>query len=345
MKAAVLTRVFDPKTGTPGKVECMDWPDPKICEDDDVLIDIAYASICGSDKHYIKDNLFPEEPPYAVGHEWSGVIADLGPAAKEAGLAVGDRVTGDFMLECGTCFNCRTGKQQFCEHPVMTLGMQAEQVVLKAAQVFKIPDDVDLDVAAMTEPFAIAVNAILKSGLSAGMSVFVIGAGSIGQMLVQLARISGASLVATSARTAYKRDLALEMGADIAIDPTAQDVVQASLDATDGRGFDIVIEASGSAGCVSDALDIVTPGGKVLLVSYYDPEALVSIPVFKKIVQREVTLQGMQIGQQGWPYAIKMLSRVNLRPLISEVYDLEDVEKAYASHMKGDKLKILLKCS
>ena len=345
MKAAVLTRVYDPETKTPGKVECIEWPKPEMTADDDVLVRIAYASICGSDKHYIKDNLFPEEPPYVVGHEWSGVIEDLGPAAEAAGLARGQRVTGDFMLECGHCVNCRTGKQQFCENPQMTLGMQAEYVVLKAAQVYGLPDDVELDVAALTEPFAIACNAIMKSGVSLGKSVFIIGAGSIGQMLVQLARTCGATLVAASARTASKRELALELGADHAIDPSAEDVVEAAKRITGGRGFDIVIEASGSASCVSDALGIVAPGGKVMLVSYYDPAAVVPIQVFPQLVVNEVTLQGMQIGQQGWPYAVEMLRRVDLRPIISKVYDLADVEQAYADLMEGKSLKILLKCS
>ncbi len=80
MRAACLTRVYDPATKTPGKVECLDWPTPKIQKDDDVLVRVAYASICGSDKHFIKDNMFPGEPPYVVGHEMSGVIEDLGPA-------------------------------------------------------------------------------------------------------------------------------------------------------------------------------------------------------------------------------------------------------------------------
>ncbi len=344
MRAACLTREFDPVDNTSGKVECIDWPKPKLVHDDDVLVKVAYASICGSDKHYIKDNLFSGTLPYVVGHEMSGVIEDLGSAAKEMGLGVGDRVTGNFLLECGLCFDCRTGRQQFCKHPKLMLGTQAEYLVWNANQIFKIPDDVSLEVASLTEPFAIAVNAVMRAGISVGKSVFVIGAGSIGQMLIQLARINGASLVATSARTASKRDLALSFGADEAIDPNEVDVVEEALRITGGRGFDIVIEASGNIDCVNQGIDMAAEGGKVLMVSYYDPEKEVPIKVFKKLVQREVTLQGMQLGQTGWPYAISMLSRVDLEPLITKVYDLEDVEKAYEDLMEGTQLKILLKC-
>ncbi|MCR5846058.1 MAG: alcohol dehydrogenase catalytic domain-containing protein [bacterium] len=345
MRAACVTRAFDAATNTPGKVEVIDWPTPAISNDDEVLIRVAYASICGSDKHYIVDNLFPDPVPFVAGHEWSGVIEKLGPNAKAAGFSVGDRVTGNFLRECGWCDNCRAGKTQFCAQPDVRIGTQAEYVCFPYQNLYKLPDSVGLDVAALAEPFAIAISAIIKSGVKLGDSVFVIGAGSIGQMLIQLAKLEGASFIATSARTASKRELALQMGADCAIDPSACDVTEEAKHANGGKGYDVVFEASGNISCAMDAIELICPGGTAAYVSYYDFESILPLKIFPQIILKEATIKGLQMGQIGWPHSVRMLERVDLKPLISKVYDLEDAAQAYADLVEGKQLKILLKCS
>ncbi|MDR2197463.1 MAG: alcohol dehydrogenase catalytic domain-containing protein [Coriobacteriales bacterium] len=343
MKAVYVTRTFDGASGTPGKVEVLEVAKPAVRDDDDVLVHIAYSALCGSDAHYIKDNLFPFEPPFAVGHEFSGVIEEAGAHAVARGFAPGDEVTGNFVLECGFCDMCRTEKRQFCEHATANGSAQAEYIVLKAAQLYHLPPGTSLLEGALIEPFTIACGVIDKARLRLGHSVLILGAGSIGQMLVQLARLNGASLVAASARTPSKRELALNLGANAVIDPLNEDIFARSHELA-GPGFDVVLEASGSLECAQQALDLVAPGGTVILMSYYPPDQPIAIDLFKQVVVREITLSGLQLSQNNWPRALRMFSRVDVRPLISKVYPLQEAPQAYADLIAGRSLKLVLDC-
>jgi (R,R)-butanediol dehydrogenase/meso-butanediol dehydrogenase/diacetyl reductase/L-iditol 2-dehydrogenase len=197
--------------------------------------------------------------------------------------------------------------------------------------------------AALIEPFTIACGVIDKAQIQLGQSVLVIGAGGIGQMLVQLARQCGAALVAASARTASKRDLALRLGADAAIDPAREDI-RARTAALTGPGFDVVIEASGSITAAAEALDLAAPGGTVVFMSYYPPDCRIEVDLFKQIVTREVTVKGLQLSQNNWHRALKMFQRIDVKPLISRVYPLTEARQAYADLVAGGQLKIVLDC-
>ncbi len=345
MKAVYVTKAFDPQTGTPGEVQCIETARPRVAAPDDVLIRVAYASLCGSDAHYIKDNLFSLPVPFPAGHELSGVIEDLGPAAEAAGLRRGDHVTGDFVLSCGHCEACRLGMGQFCSSPHVNGAAQAEYIVWKAAQVYRLPPELPLLEASLFEPFTIAVGAMDRAGLKLGQRVFVLGAGSIGQMLLHLSARSGASLVGTSVRTAWKRELALTMGADFAVDPTAESLTGRVMQETQGRGFDVVLESSGNLECARQALDIVRPGGTVVFLSYYPPGSVLPIDLYQTVVTKELTLKGMQLAQNSWTRALALFPKMDLRPLISNVYPLEDCQQAYRDLVSGQYLKLVLDCT
>ncbi|MDR2672767.1 MAG: alcohol dehydrogenase catalytic domain-containing protein [Coriobacteriales bacterium] len=343
MKAVYVTKVFDPQTQAPGEVACLEVPTPEVVGADDILIRVAFSALCGSDAHFIKDNLFAFEPPFAVGHEFSGTVADLGPAAQAQGFKTGDAVCGNFVLECGFCDACREGKRQFCENATANPAAQAEYIVLKANQVYPVPPGVSLLEAALIEPFTIAAGAIDKAGIKLGQSVFVSGAGSIGQMIVQLAKLNGASFVVTSARTQSKRELALTLGADRVIDPVHEDVLTLARELP-GGGFDVVIEASGNLECAALALDSVGVGGTVVYMSYYPPGRPVAIKLFEQIVVRELTVCGLQLSQNNWPRALRMFPRIDVKPLITNIYRLEDAPAAYAELIAGKALKLVFDC-
>lgn len=348
MKAVYVTKTYDETNHTLGRVECIEIEKPVVQAPDDVLIHIAYASICGSDAHYVKDNLltglFPPVP-FAVGHELSGVVEDLGPAAEAKGLRRGDHVTGDFVLECGHCEACRQGQRQFCRNPYVVGGAQAEYIVWKADQVYKLPQGVSLLDASLFEPFTVAVGAFDLAKLRVGQNAFVLGAGGVGQMLIQLLRKSGSSLIGTSVRTASKRKLALQMGADFAVDPISQSLEEEVGKKTGGEGFDVVFETSGNLECAQQALYIVRAGGVVVFLSYYAPGSILPLPMFEIMVSKGLTLKGVQLAQNSWIRAMKMFPRMDFHPLISKVYSLEDCDQAYRDLLSGKYVKLVFSCS
>ena len=204
MKAIALTEYAKVSEHIPGKVEMLQCEKPTPGPED-VLIRIAYASICGSDAHVVRGNLTPELEaairsmiPFHMGHEISGVIEDLGDKAKEMGLKVGDRITANYTHFCNSCYFCRTGQENFCEHPEAHFDGMAEYVCWHMSQVYKIPDNVSLLHASQTEPLSIALNACKTVGVHFGSRVLVSGAGPIGLYATQLARKAGASLIVVS---------------------------------------------------------------------------------------------------------------------------------------------------
>ncbi len=348
MKALYVTRRYNEQNGEWGKISCIDTPMPKIVAPDDVLIHVAYASICGSDVHHVKDTVLHHlfgETPFRIGHEYSGIIVDSGPEAQKKGFFPGDAVTGNFVLECGHCPACRSGRREFCEHPYVSADAQAEYIVWKADQLYHLPEGTDLKEGALFEPFTIAVGAMERSDFQSGQSVFVQGAGSIGQMLIQLLSKTGASMIGAAVRTPLKQEMAMRMGADFVIDPLSEDVVKSALKKNGGKGFDIVFEASGNMECAEQALDLVRPGGTIVCVSYYLKEAELRIPLFEKLVARGIVLKGLQLAQNSWIHSMALFPKMDLLPLISDIYPLNESDRAYGELIKGKKLKILFDCS
>lgn len=344
MKAVYVVRSYDRISGTPGQVDCLETEKPAPVEPDDVLIHVAYASLCGSDSHYIKDDFFPFLPPFPAGHELSGVIEDLGPAARASRLRPGDRVTGNFVLECGHCSACRLGMRQFCSAPLVNGAAQAEYIVWKAAQVYRLPAGIPLLEGALFEPFTIAVGALERADFRPGQSVFVLGAGGVGQMLIQLAAKCGAGLVGASVRSPWKRDMARRMGADMVVDPVHEDLQTTAREKSGGPGFDVVLECSGNPECARQALQVVRPGGTVVFLSYYPPDSALSLDLSKDLVTKDLTLCGMQLAQNSWVRALALFPRMNLRPLITQIYPLQDCARAYQDLVSGCGLKLVLDC-
>jgi 2-desacetyl-2-hydroxyethyl bacteriochlorophyllide A dehydrogenase len=344
MKAVMLVKDFNPETGQLGEVDCLTVPVPKLINDDDVLIKVAYASICGSDPNVLK-GLFPDHAPCPIGHEVSGTIEELGPKAKKLGWKVGDRVTGNFYLSCGACEYCHNGMGQFCPNAIGKVGAQAQYIVWSASQLYKLPDSVDLLVGTFAEPFNIALHAIEVADMKLGARLAISGAGGIGLMLVQLAKISGASQVTVIEPVQSKRELALELGADYAIDPINDDVLAKTAEITNGFGFNVVIEASGNSKAAETALQIAAKQGHVVYFSMYNMDYNLPVNLYKYCYHNEIRIQGMFLAQNSFARAVAMLSRINFKPLIDKIYSLEDCKQAYADQMSGKYAKLVFDCS
>jgi (R,R)-butanediol dehydrogenase/meso-butanediol dehydrogenase/diacetyl reductase/L-iditol 2-dehydrogenase len=343
MKSVVLSRTYDPVTKQKGDIACVDLPIPEISNDDDVLIKIAYAAICGTDPKLL-EGFLSKKLGSPLGHEVSGTIAKLGPKANKKGFKAGDRVIGNFYKTCGTCHFCRNGQEQFCRFPEAHIGTMAEYIVWRESQVFKIPDSVDLMDAALTEPFTIAVHAIEKLDMSIGARLAISGGGGIGLMLVQLAKISGASTVTLIEPVASKRTLGLQLGADYVIDPINENVVEAAGKITDGFMYNAIIESSGNASSAEICLKITSPGATLLYMSTYKTEYFLPLNLFEYCYHKELRIQGMYLAQTSFPRAVAMLPRINFKPLISKVYALDDCRQAYDDAISGKYVKLLFDC-
>ncbi|MCD8363210.1 MAG: alcohol dehydrogenase catalytic domain-containing protein [Lachnospiraceae bacterium] len=350
MKSLYVKTIGDAGLKTLGTLELMNIPIPKPGEEE-ALIRIAYNGICGSDGHTLRGNLGPLTEyvksilPMPVGHEFSGVIEEAGEVAAQMGLKVGDRVVANYARACGSCYYCRTGRENLCQHPINTMSGCSEYICCHMSQIHKIPDSLSLKAAAMTEPFTIAFHAVEMAQVKAGSRVAVFGGGGIGQMAAQLAKQCGASVVTLFEPVKEKRELAVRLGVDNAYDSIQEDVMEVTREVTDGLGYDSVIEASGSRGGATSALQILSPDGNVVYFSMYPTDFDLPLNLFTQCYQQQKHIHGMITSSLIWPRAIAVLPRIEVLPLIQKVYTLDEYQQAFDEHMTGAYAKVMIHCN
>src|SRR6202171_4681874 len=194
----------------------------------DVLLEVALCGVCGTDVHIVEGEYPLVKPPRVLGHEFSGTVRGVGSGVTS--VHPGARVAVDPTLSCGACFYCRQGLPLMCENRVSHHGGLGEFVVLPEQTVYPLPASVSLVVAALAEPLSCCLHTIDLAGIRPGASVAVVGAGTIGLMLLQLARRAGATRILVSEPSSVKRDIARRLGADVLVDPLHEDVQAAARD-------------------------------------------------------------------------------------------------------------------
>lgn len=312
-----------------------------------VLVENRACGICGTDVHIYHGEKGSAEvvPPIVLGHELSGIVADIGSQVE--GLKVGDHVTIDPNIYCGLCMPCRMGKKQNCEN-LFALGVNvnggfAEYSVCPDTQCFKVRDDLDLDVAAMAEPLACAVHGIDSVGIKPGQVVLVVGGGTIGLLMVQLAKLSGASTVILSEPVEMRRKIGLEVGADAVINPLEEDITE-RIHAICGRmGVDVVIECVGKEFAVMQAIKAAGFGANILLFSVPAVDATIQLPLFD-IYRKELHIMGSMINPDTHQRAVNLLNagRLKVKELITHTYDLEHLDEAIHMQMSSESIKVIV---
>jgi (R,R)-butanediol dehydrogenase/meso-butanediol dehydrogenase/diacetyl reductase/L-iditol 2-dehydrogenase len=326
-----------------GKVGLLDVPVPEP-GDRDVKIKVAYCSICGSDPHSV-EGIFGQPAPFGMGHELSGVIVELGAKATVNGLKVGDRIAGNFLNYCGTCYYCRNGQQQYCTGiRGMSPGM-SEYVVWNENQVFKIPDSVTLRTACMLEPVSIAVRVCDKANIKVGERVAIQGGGPIGLLILQMMKKRAATSLTLIEPIADRRELAKRFGADFVIDPSQQDVVKECMAITKGLGYDCVVEASGFIPAATIPIQIAANEGTLMYISMFDNTFEMPLNNFDVFHQRELTFTATRVAPYSFPRALQMLEHMDLAPFTEKVFYLDDGEAAFDAHISGQYPKILINCN
>ncbi|MCI1966197.1 MAG: alcohol dehydrogenase catalytic domain-containing protein [Oscillospiraceae bacterium] len=341
MRAQVITEPFH--------MELREVPVPQI-NDDEVLIKVQYCGICGSDwsiysGKYVKDRL-----PLIIGHEFFGTIAEVGKNTR--GISLGDRVSADICLTCGTCYYCRRGEGLLCEnfrqigiHTKDTSGGYSEYVKVPWKNIYKIPDEVTDYQASFIEPLTACLHASRNMECKMASSVVVIGAG-LGIIHGVLAKLRGATPVIVIDGNPDRLAMAKEMCADYVIDFTkTPNTVAEVMKLTGGIGADYVLEAVGNPKTYQQAFQMVRKGGKVESFGICGNDDTISVkPVDFVLGEKKVSGSCAGIGND-WGDAIKLLQygRVDPTPLISMVVPLEEAEDALKELRENKKLvKVLI---
>lgn len=327
-----------------GRIGVVDFPEQELGPED-VRIRVAYSAICGSDPH-LAEGYFGKAVPIGLGHELSGVIEALGERATRGALQVGDRVAGNFLRYCGTCRACQTGTQQFCENiqEYNRPGM-AETVTWHESQVYKLPDSVSLLKGCLLEPTSVAVRIADKTNLKVGDRVAICGGGPIGQLALQVMKMRGATSLTMIEPIAERRAMARSHGADFIIDPITENQYEVADEITDGRGYDVVIDASGSPRAVKGLLDIAAKGATVVYGAMYPHDFEMPLNLSDYLYLKELTITGVFVSPYAFPRALQVLPHLDVDDLTQSVFDLEDAAEAFAMHVSGRFPKVVIKCN
>ena len=328
-------------------LEIAEMPTPVVGAGE-VLIRVGACGICGSDVHGYDGSSGRRIPPIVMGHEAAGRIAAVG--AGVAGLAEGDRVTFDSTIYCGACGFCRRGEVNLCDYRQVLgvscgdysrAGAFAEFVVVPARVVYKLPESISFAEAAMLEAVAVAIHAVSLAEISAESTALVVGAGTIGVLILQALRAAGCRRVCVSDVDATRLKMAKELGADVL--SANEDPVARILQRTGGIGVDVAMEAVGRNETVNAAIASVRKGGTVVLVGNISPD--VTLPL-QKVVTRQIRLQGSCASAGEYPQAIALMASgaIRVKPLITAIAPLAEgpqwFERLYAR--EPNLLKVVL---
>jgi L-iditol 2-dehydrogenase len=311
------------------RFEIVDLPRPELAADE-VLVRVAACGICGSDVHGFDGSSGRRIPPLVMGHEAAGVIEAVG--ANVNSYAIGERVTFDSTVYCGQCDYCRQGRVNLCDNRQVLgvscgdyrrYGAFAEFVAVPERILYRLPEELSLDHAALIEAASIAVHAVSQAPPRPGDEVVVVGAGMIGLLIVQVLRHRGCGRIVAVDVDDSRLQLAKTMGATDAINASTADATAAILAMTDGRGVAASWEAVGASATVQTAIKCVRKGGDVTLVGNVSPA--VEIPL-QTVVTRELALHGSCASAGEYPQCIELMASgaVNVAPLLSATASLEE---------------------
>ncbi|CAH2049048.1 unnamed protein product, partial [Iphiclides podalirius] len=324
-------------------------PIPEIA-DDEVLLRMDCVGICGSDVHYWQSGAcgnFVLQEPMIMGHEASGVVAKIG--SKVTNLSVGDRVAIEPGVPCRYCEFCKTGRYhlcpdiKFCATPPIH-GNLARYYKHAADFCYKLPKHVSMEEGALLEPLSVGIHACRRAGLQAGHNVLVLGAGPIGLVTMLAAKAMGASAVAITDILQSRLDFAKQLGADHTVlvsRDTDENELVAKVHQLLGDQPDVSIDASGAQATVRVALLATKSGGVAVLVGMGSSE--MTLPL-AGAVAREVDIRGIFRYVNEYPIALSMVSsgKINVKPLVSHHYTLEETLEAYEVARQGLGIKVMI---
>ena len=309
-----------------------------IIDNENVIIKVLKAGICGSDLHYFE---MGEPKGLIMGHEFCGEVINPG---NRSDLKVGDRVTALPISPCLECPACLSGNPQYCKSTwskavglsIDNPGALGEKIKVRSDMVLKVPDNVSDEEAAMVEPTAVALHGIHLADVKVGSKVLVIGGGIIGLLSAMFAKKEGASFVAVSETNPKRGEKALSLGvADKYYDAKDENMLNEIMSDTNG-GFDIVIECCGNASAVTSSLVTVRPGGVVVLVGV--ATGPISIPTVIAVMN-ELTVKGaIAYTKEEFATCLDLINnkQIEVMPFVDDIVSYDEVENAYIRLTSGN---------
>jgi threonine 3-dehydrogenase len=320
-------------------------PEPPIGPND-VRIAVRRASICGTDIHIYQWDEWARSTvrvPTTLGHEFSGVIVEVGSEVR--GYSIGDRVSAEGHLTCGYCRNCRAGRRHLCIHTigvgVHRAGGFAEQVVIPASNVFKLPEQISDDLGAILDPLGNATHTALSFDL-VGEDVLITGAGPIGIMACRIARFVGARHIVITDVNDYRLELGRKMGASVALDVRTESIKATMRDLGMTEGFDVGFEMSGNASALRDLLGAMHHGGNVALLGIPPTTAAIG---WNEVILKGLTLKGIygrEMFETWYKMASMLQSGLSIEPVITHHFPFREYTAAFETMRSARSGKVIL---
>ncbi len=309
----------------------------------EVLVKVLACGVCGTDVHIV-EGTSRSTPPVVLGHEFNGVVESVGMAVH--GIEPGQHVAVDPNISCGTCYYCRRGLVHLCAN-LQALGVDlnggmAEYCFVPAQQIYRLPEGMQGDAAAFVEPVSCAIHGIDRASVRAGDTVVIVGGGTIGLIMLQLARNAGASRTILVEPLEQKRRIAAELGADVILDPRTNHIKTAVMDLTQ-VGADVVIECVGKPQTSQLSLDLVRRGGTVEFFGVCPIGETISVEP-NQIYFKELTIAGSYVNPNTFSRSIALLhaGKVSVAKFQIDRFPLEGVSEALAYQREGKTLKSII---
>ena len=301
------------------------------------LVAVRAAGICGTDVHATQ-GLFPWTPPMVLGHEYTGVVEDVGRGVSKR--LIGRVVACEPSYGCGDCAECAEGRVSQCPRGTRVGGF-AERVALPLANLHPLPRGLDPITAAMTEPAACCLAGLEQFAMPRGATVLVLGGGIMGLLTMVLARRRGAKRLVLSDPIAERRAMAKRLGAAVTIDPTSENLPARIQELTRGRGADVVCEAVGKPELVAEALTLVRPTGVLQLVGVNPKGSRLPLDLWD-VHFREIRIHGAFGRGRAFRRALALMPKLGVRPLATAKFPLAKIEDAFAHAAAGRGVKTII---
>ena len=317
-----------------------------VCGDMDVIVKVMACGICGTDVHIFNgaEGAAATTPPVILGHEFAGIVEEVGAKVKD--IKIGDRVAVDPNDTCGNCYYCKNGLAHFCQnmkgYGTTTDGGFAQYCVVNYKQIYKLADKVSFEEGAMCEPLACCLHGIDLCEIKPGYRVMVIGGGTIGLIMVQLAKMRGAAKIILLEPVGEKRAIGAKLGADIVIDTIHEDVEKV-LAKNNIEQIETVIECVGLKSTMLDAIKFAGKNSVAMLFGLGNPDDEIPIKPFE-IFRKEVTIKASYINPYTQGRAVSLINsgKIDVKSLISGTISLDELRDTLSDPSKRQKGKVMV---